>query len=242
MPAYAKFVQEGLKTALKAMAERHHKHVRLDLTHDEAFDLIVADNHKQILRDAALYAKVYRGDDDVTLEVPIFDRIENVEYLPVCIGMCARDGIIPPLAPNAPVWNGHLPVARQIIESIKEHLKIGRIYGLAGYAIDELDRLCDQPGQVRYLWPAVMQVAAHSQKHELSNHNFVTKWAEKISEFKRPQSLPKISPEMRALLQETSGTLTASAFLDEAAPSRKLVEVTFVQPDFKHGDWNVARL
>lgn len=95
----------------------------------------------------------------------------------------------------------------QITSWVIQRVKLSYHLGLAQTVIDELNRRCTNPAQVRYLWPTILLLC--------SRHNALHDLGERIREFKVTRNAPSIPFGLREAMKESAAFLTAASLLSE---------------------------
>lgn len=202
------YVVTHLKGAADIFGWRMMQLQPFHMTHDECLHLVAPSFHHELLKMAASVADLRAGVGDMPVGIPRI--IDGVDTPYIDLRMRTHEGNEPPLRPRAPLWQACKPeIQQKVIDWATHHLVTGRKTETVKWVLDWLVEKCDTGAQVRYLWPAVLHLAS------VSDDEAVVKWTEKYGPRTTPRSLPRVSPEMRKLLGDTSEWCAQAVLLSE---------------------------
>lgn len=135
-----------------------------------------------------------------------------------------------PAMPRIPIWLDHFPENRDLVMALGE---CGRQFADITIDWDEvqsvfnyLNKVCSNPAQVRYIWPAISGLL--SMREELAGLR------SSLSQHVLPKSLPTLPVEVRQACRRTAATVAMALMLppleDDAMPTPD-VEITFMITD-----------
>ncbi len=238
MPAMHDVVEENM---LKVLEEKRNLMLRtlsFEMTHEECLDLVADKNHHELLLTAAKIAKVSASEDWFALRVP--DTTDAGARAEVFLMMRTHGGKQPPLVPRYPYWQPGASGGEKVIAWLRKRMEIGRRFGIARYALRNLNVLCDNGHQLRYMFPAVLHLCKAGMDDKLD------RWMTKHAAFKTCPHTPALSPELRKGVQDASALLTTVALMDPDMPAPLVGEVDItesgVMPPFKCDGDLVARM
>lgn len=167
------------------------------MTHQECLDLLAPKHHHELLWNAASIARISSDADEMVVQIPhVLDGVANPEF---CLMMRTHEGQEPPLQPRAPVWRSCDPAIQQkVIGWATWYLKQTRMTRTVQWLVDWLFENCDNGHQIRFLWPAILHLTAKSDNSD------VEAWVKKYGLRVVPRNMPRITPEIRRILTETS--------------------------------------
>ena len=224
MPAISKKVPEGMSQNINALHERMLNLIPWSMTHDECLELVAPPEHVDILRNASKYADISASEGWLGIVVPT--TLDGTKVPSVHLYMRTHKGVAPPLKPRDPQWNKEAPGATKIMDWMTRRMTYGRLAAMSEYVLNLLAQKCDTGAQVRFLWPAVLQLCQPLQYNpDLSER--IAAWSERNSEFKPVRTAPALTSAFRQALQETSEYLTSAALLgkDTQSPPRCEVDI-----------------
>jgi hypothetical protein len=196
----------------EVMMHRMLQLAHFDLTHRECLQLIAPPEHIDILCSVSDIADVTSSHSWITVNVPYYiDGVSNPEVL---LYMRTHEGVEPPLRPRVAKWHGKQPdIEQKVIAWVEQRLIHGRLCRTTKYVLGELQKLCDNGHQIRYLWPAIMHLTVGT------DNDHTRRWVSKYGAYRAVKNAPAIPPELRKAMQDTATWLTQAALLAEVPPA-----------------------
>jgi hypothetical protein len=196
------------------------------LTHREAIELIAPPEHVETLFAAADIADV-PSRDSTAVEIP-FD-LDDVARPSVTFLFRAALGKRNPLLPRYRDWYsfGCEDVAQRVLKHIEYLLVCARMERTCAFVLDELNENCRDGFQIRALWPVVQLLCDEGQytsKDYRAGYQLAANWRERHAVVKRHQSMPRVDPAFRKVLQETAAWVTQSRLLEPDAHQKDAPE------------------
>lgn len=185
----------------------------MHMTHDECLHLLAPTYHHELLKTAASVAEIERnGSNYMTVEIPY--KLDGIDHPKIDLTMRTHEGQEPPLRPRAAKWQGQCPLAiqRKVTDWAEHYLRHTRMCATVNWVVEKLGEMCETGHQVRYLWPAVLHLAAKSDSEDTK------KWVDKYGIRVVPRAMPQITPAFRRILTETSEWLAQGVLLEEVKP------------------------
>lgn len=201
-------VVSALKTRAAAFGGRFKRLQEFDMTHDELLHLTAPTYHHELLKTAASVASVSAANNVMKVNAPYV--LDGVHHPQVDLRFVTYQGKEPPLRPKHPEWQPCDPAIQQKVTRWYEHyLKHSRMVSTVKWLVEHLNEICDNGHQIRCLWPAVLHLAAKSEDEK------VQKWIEKYGVRVSPRSMPRITPELRKILGDTSEWCAQGVLLED---------------------------
>jgi hypothetical protein len=212
-----------------------------DMTHEECLRLIAPPEHIDILTKASEFANVKSSEDWMQLEVPAL--VDGATTAQVMLQMRTHAQKPPPLTPRTPWWqfqtDENHAAGDKVISWLTKRYEIGRRFGTALFVLHELNKMCENGHQLRYMWPVVMHLCKDGVEPKMD------KWKEKHGAYKPCRFTPAVSPLLKQAIQDSAALLTSAALMGEDVPRQLPGYVTISEIymlSFKIGDRTVARL
>lgn len=205
-------VSTHMREVIKKMFIRRVALIPFDLTHEECIELIADEDIIPLLMTAGKHADFQASKKFIPVHIPEL-AFENADHSRVntYIMMRTHGKKEPPLIPRNVRWHPGTPGAEKIIRYITQWVALNLQYACATEALNCLIRLCETGQQVRYLWPPVLHLCTALDKS--ASGDPAIDWGERHAEFKKPTWLPALTQPMRAVLQEGTKAITASALI-----------------------------
>lgn len=192
-----------------------------ELSHQDVLDLFAPVEHHDLLWRASDVARLGYGQER-----------HLVRKWPSGADVCFRlNGSKSPLLPREFIWNaGRVDLIKAIDAWVTERQAIGITYGRVCVLLNRLDRCCNTPEQVRYLWPGVLAL--------LNLSDDMAALTERLQNTKAPSNIPNIPVEVRRACRSCAGAVAAALLLsdpEERAPegpvSLSFTGVVVADPD-----------
>jgi hypothetical protein len=193
-----------LKQSVDELHARMNRLNTLGFTHDEFLALFAPKEHWKLLKTAAEVAQVtanggyhratYHGEGPAAAALNFDLQANGAPLLP-------RNTAVLKDAPQELRDRLDTWLARETV--IRDR------FGAARDMVDWLDFNCASREQARFIWPALLTVAASATD---VNTRLM---GEKLANFKAPRTLPAIPPEIRQLCKVSSEAVTCASLLDE---------------------------
>jgi hypothetical protein len=207
------------------------------MTHRECLELVAPSDHVNTLIDAAKYASVASSEEWMQVMIP---ATLDDEYHPgVYLQMRTHAQKEPPLRPRLPMWQPGQPAGDKVIQWTAARLVLGRRFGLAKHVLHELNDMCENGAQMRFIWPVCMHLVQGRPGGRVET------WAEKHAAFKPCRFLPQISPRLKKAIQDSAALLTSAVLVGDDQPEVTHGEVGICLheiPWFDHGGTKVFRM
>ncbi len=204
----------ALQYNLQTLFARHLNHITMPkLTHAEAFELLVKQEHQAILLDVVEIANIPTRSQQI-MSITLAGSTDGHLDPELRVTLRSVDYECPPLTPRVPVWNGNASAAKPVIAWVAQRMELGRLYGLAKHVLSELLDRCDNGKTIRYVWPAIGQLVTNCEGIQRSEQGRLDREAEKLTIFSRPSTMPAFNMAFRKAMAETNGLITASSMLD----------------------------
>ena len=97
-------------------------------------------------------------------------------------------------------------------EYCEKKIEVALEYGLVAATFKELNRLCDTPSQVAFLWPTIHHITTPDTFLLLHS---------------KPKKIPGVSPGLRLMCQTTAATVAGHMMLPDAPAPEETVFVSF---------------
>jgi hypothetical protein len=197
-----------LKTRAAVFGWRMKQLQPFHMTHQECLDLVCPSHYHEILWNAARVADIEGDITDMTITIP--HEIDGVSHPKFDLMMRTHEGREPPLRPRGPAWLSCDPaIHNKVIAWATHSLVVNRQAATVKWVVEHLQEICDTGHQIRYLWPAVLHLCAGSANEDV--HKWVDKYGQRIA----PRSMPKITPQVRKILGDTSEWCAQAVLLSE---------------------------
>lgn len=189
MAAFTNRVTSALSGVLNSLEQREaHWTCQIDMTTDEALEMLVGEADAAVLKRAHVLTQSYRTN--VTVSVRDLGFGERTLSISGCDWLAPKQARLP--APGAtchPGWD-------KIRAVLGKRQEIATRWKAISSAIAYLDSVCSNPVQVRFHMPAIV---ALMQLDEMT-----LRQARKIAEFRVPQSIPRIPDQIRTFCRESA--------------------------------------
>lgn len=239
MPAISEKVLEGMTKNITVLHERMLNLIPWSMTHVECLELIAPPEHIDTLRNAAKYADISASTSWLHMTIP--DTLGGVASPELHLCMRTHRGVSPPLMPRTTQWHNDAPGATKVINWMTHRLAYGRLASMSGHVLRTLARKCDTGAQVRFLWPAVLQLCQPIPNFESLSERLAV-WSERNAEFKPCRSAPALTSVFRQALQETSEYLTSASLLGKDIQPPPQCEVSITLPSFQVFEFDGEKL
>lgn len=238
MPAIHDKVVEDLCARVQTMLTRHMCLAHFHMTHRECLETIARPDHIDALMSLADVAKVPVYAEWVQVATPF--ELDGTENLRVQFYMRTHESKLPPLLPRFASWRyPGTSITARVADWMNTRLVNGRLAATTQEIIKHLSHSCDSGQQIRYMYPAILHLAA------LSDHDRTKAWVAKFGAHKAVKSTPPVEPFWRKAMIETSTWLTQASLLDEVTgddSSPTCIALPDPLPSFKLGPYNVTRV
>jgi hypothetical protein len=211
MPCFSAKRIELLQGTIRDLHRRVLHHHRSDLTSDDAIQLFVRPEHRELVREVAKIARSMDvgGEFTVSLAAP------GDEPLKVSIAVTrSRDGFLVPDYAGDEIFNLESDVGQRLLKWVKRRLQHTKEWTLTLAVFNELAQVCTTPKQMRFLWPSIVALLGMTEGLESV--------ADSVREFKAPSDLPSLHPALRDACRETSTVISRALLLprigDSVAP------------------------
>lgn len=216
--------------------------IPFEMTHQECIRLIAPSEHISMLIEAAKVADIKMSEDWMMLMVP--GTIDGEVSCAVQLFMRTHGQKEPPLRPRTPFWQ--TPVDRamsvageKIIAWLTKRFELGRRFGTALHVLNQLDSICESGTQMRYLFPAVLQLCTVGKNIRMD------RWMEKHAVYKPVRYAPVVSPQLKGAIQDASAVLTSAVLMGDDVQGIEQGEVLIhsgLLPSFKFEDTHISRM
>lgn len=214
MPAMHYDVLHHMRERIEMKRDLMLRLVPFDLTHDECIHLVAPHEHVPILIGAAQYADITTAQDWMAVTVP---HIVDGEPDPrVMLKMCTHGDKEPPLRPRNPSWQHLLSTQKasdKVIQWVAKRLELGRRFGTVDYVLQQLNSICDNGTQLRYMFPPVLHLIRQGVNPRAD------RWAAKHAEYKPCRHTPAVSPQLKRAIQDASALLTSAVLMGSDVPA-----------------------
>lgn len=211
MPAMHDLVLSAMNERLEYWRDVMLRTLEFEMTHDECINLVAPSEHVTILKEASKVANVKASQSWMHLIVPA--DVDGMPYQSVQLYMHTHAEQEPPLMPRDPQWQPG-QAGPKVIEWLDKRYKLGRRFGTARHVLYTLARECETGHQLRYMWPAVLNLchAGGGDKME--------KWMERFAAYKPCRHTPAVSREFKLAIQDSSALLTSCALIGHDVPHK----------------------
>lgn len=241
MPAMHDLVLNAMERELLHKRDIFLRTLSFDMTHEECLHLVAPAEHVDILTKASEFANVKSSEAWMTMDIPAL--VDDSTSAKVMLQMRTHAQKLPPLMPRTPWWQfdtkENQVAGEKVIAWMTRRYEIGRRFGTAQFVLRELNRMCENGHQLRYMWPSVLHLCKDGVETKMG------RWLEKHSAYKPCRFTPHVSPLLKQAIQDSAALLTSVALMGEDVPEPMLGYVCITEYDmtpFKIGERLVARL
>lgn len=178
--------------------------VPVDFTHDDILNLFVPPEHHSILRNAYEVVNInYNLYQEKRFTVRPMGKYQRGTFI-VTINPTNGSTL---LAPRLPVYRGDdFPELHSRFTSwVTARVALGQDIGRAAFVLRSLNDFCATPGQIRFVWPALLTLAKMAGMDDL---------ARQITDFTPPRTQVDIPVMFRELMRQSLVTVTAASLLE----------------------------
>jgi hypothetical protein len=205
----------GYGPALRSAADKLHEtmlrmHPQPFLSENQFLQMVAPMEHVGVLlaaRDIGLISK-YALQDTVEMVLP-------GHPITVSFSMSGTDHPVLPRKPE--VQDPQDPKFVEILEWAHEWVEMKFKWGLVYRLIEVLNKKFSSPAQFRYAWPAVLGLMRTSTSF--------SDLLPAIEEFKRPNNMPYMSPELAAVCQECSQIVSTGLIMRDLVAEEQVYPV-----------------
>ena len=222
---------------IRRLCERTARSFELNLSHDEARNIITSPDDLEALKAAEGRVGIISPVTRIKLDVSTSEFAIGSTGSQRCYLNISFHGD-PPLLPARPVWqqSRYPDLTQQIIKWMAQRIDIGERFAVLQKVVNELNDACDTLKQIRYLFPGIVPV--------LRYRDDTSPLADSIIELKRPNKLPTLPVEFRNAIREASATVAMAQLVPEELDKRDTPPVTLkvTTPTFYAHGWELGRM
>jgi hypothetical protein len=228
MPAFHHDVLDRMRSLIAKVSTQIRTHGKPNLTVEE---MVTAFWPEELREQSVEVTKLFNAswDNALVLRMPTRSPVKALRFQFV--------GHPAPAVPKEPLRLSKAdPVVANKINDWAEHeVSTAQNYGLVTRVLEELNNRCTSAAQVRFFWPAIIQLLDHVEGDDQPALK-ARALAAKLRMAKPPARLPSLPVGLREVLQQTGGYVTGGLLTETNPVAETYVTAYLWNEDFKTFD------